>query len=115
MELFSIRKIRRICPQYRGRGPLSLAHGSMDFIKCRSLVSGSTARIESSESVSLLGCLDPIERWVAIGSSQPMQESPGADPMVEAAGSGRGQRRVAAERGGSLEFKFSRATVVGFR
>jgi hypothetical protein len=90
MELFSIRKIRRICPQYRGRGPLSLAHESMDFIKCRSLVSGSTARIESSESVSLLGCLDPIERWVAIGSSQPMQESPGADPTVEAAGSGRG-------------------------
>jgi hypothetical protein len=24
-----------------------------------------------------LGCLDPILSWVAIGSSQPMQESPG--------------------------------------
>jgi hypothetical protein len=52
------------------------------------------AWIKSSESVSLLGCLDPIERWVAIGSSQPMQESPGADPMAEAAGTGRGRRRL---------------------
>jgi hypothetical protein len=27
--------------------------------------------------VSLIGCLNPILNWVAIGSPQPMQESPG--------------------------------------
>jgi hypothetical protein len=109
MELFSLRKIYRIYPQHRGPDPPSPAHRPTDFIKCRPLVSGSTARIESSESVSLLGCLDPIGRWVAIGSSQPMQESPGADPTAEAAGSGRGRRRfmLTAERGGSSKFKFS--------
>jgi hypothetical protein len=58
------------------------------------VVSGSTTQIESSESISLLGCLDPIGRWVAIGSSQPTQESPSADPTAEAAGSGRGRRRL---------------------
>jgi hypothetical protein len=42
-----------------------------------------------------------------------MQESPGADPTAEAASSDRG-RRVAAKHGGSLEFEFSRASVVGF-
>jgi hypothetical protein len=92
MELFSLRKIRRICPRHRGPGPPLSAHGSTDFIKCRSLASGLTARIESSEPVSLLGCLDPIGRWVAIGSSQPMQESPSANPTAEVAGSGRGRR-----------------------
>jgi hypothetical protein len=91
MKLFSLRKIHRICPQHRGPDPPSPAHGPTDFIKCRLLVSGPTTRIESSESVSLLGCLDLIRRWVAIGSSQPMQESPGADPM---AGSSREQRRL---------------------
>jgi hypothetical protein len=55
----------------------------------------------------LLGCLDPIWRWVAIGSSppiwcwvaisssQPMQESPAVDPTAEAAGSGQGRRWLA--------------------
>jgi hypothetical protein len=102
MQLFSLRKIRRICPQHRGPDPPSPTHGPTDFIKRRSLVFISTAQIESSESVSLLGCLDPIGRWVAIGSSQPMQESPGADPTAEVAGSGRGRRRftlVAVRRG----------------
>jgi hypothetical protein len=94
MELFSLRKIRGICPQHRGPDPPSLAHGPMDFIKRRLLVSGSMTQIESSESVSLLGCLDPIGRWVAIGSSQPMQESPSANPTAEAAGSDRGRRRL---------------------
>jgi hypothetical protein len=88
MELFYLRKIRRICPQHRGPGPPVPAHGSMDFIKCWALATGSTAQIKPIESASLLGCLDPIWRWVAIGSSQPMQESPGADPTAEAAGSG---------------------------
>jgi hypothetical protein len=37
MELFSLRKIRRICPQGCGSGPPASAHGSMDFIKRRSL------------------------------------------------------------------------------
>jgi hypothetical protein len=87
-------KIHRICPHNPGLSPSSSAHGSTDFIKRWSLASGSMAWIKSSESVSLLGCLDPIERWVAIGSSQPMQESPGVDPMAEAAGTGRGRRRL---------------------
>jgi hypothetical protein len=94
MELFFLRKICRICPQHRGPDPPSPAHGPTDFIECRLLVSGSMAWIESSESVSLLGCLDRIGPWVAIGSSQPMQESPGADRTAEVAGSGRGWRRL---------------------
>jgi hypothetical protein len=121
MELFSLRKIRRICPRHCGPGPAAPAHRSMDFIKHWSLAMGSTAQIKPIESVSLLRCLDPIWRWVAIGSSQPMQESPGANPTAEVAGSGRGRHRlvlagcVTAERGGSPKFEFSRATVVGFR
>jgi hypothetical protein len=83
-----------MCPQHRRSGPPMSAHGSTDFIKRRPLASGSTARIESSEPVSLLGCLDPIWRWVAISSSQPLQESLGADPIDEAVGSGRGWRRL---------------------
>jgi hypothetical protein len=94
MELFFLRKIRKICPQHREPDPSSPAHRPTDFIKRRLLLSGSTTRIESSESVSLLGCLDPIRRWVAIDSSQPMQESLGADPTAEAAGSGRGRRQL---------------------
>jgi hypothetical protein len=43
MELFSLRKIHRICPQHRGPGPPAPAHGSTDFIKRRSLATGSTA------------------------------------------------------------------------
>jgi hypothetical protein len=54
MELFSLRKIRRICPQQRGPGPSAPAHGSTNFIKRRLLASGSTTRIESSEPVSWL-------------------------------------------------------------
>jgi hypothetical protein len=54
MELFSLRKIRRICPQHRGPGPPAPAHGSTDFIKCRLLASGSMARIESIKPVSRL-------------------------------------------------------------
>jgi hypothetical protein len=104
IKLFSLRKIRTICPQHRGPDPPSPTHGPMDFIKRQLLVSGLTAQIESSESVSLLGCLDPIGRWVAIGSSQPMQESPSVDPMAEAAGSGRGWHRftLAAVRHGRV-------------
>jgi hypothetical protein len=94
MELFSLRKICRICPQHRGPGPPAPTHKSMDFIKRWPLATGLTARIKPIELVSLLRCLDPIWRWVAIGSSQPMQESPGADPTVEAAGSGRGRCRL---------------------
>jgi hypothetical protein len=31
MELFSLRKIYRICPQHRGPGPQAEAHGFTDF------------------------------------------------------------------------------------
>jgi hypothetical protein len=102
MELFSLRKIRRICPRHRGPGPPAPAHGSTDFIKRWPLATGSTTRIKPIESASLLGCLDPIWRWVAIGSSRLMQESPGTNPMAEAAGSSRGRRWLvlaAARRG----------------
>jgi hypothetical protein len=92
MELFSLRKICIICPRHCGPGPPAPAHGSTDFIKCWSLATGSTIQIKPIESVSLLGCLDPIWCWVAIDSSQPMQESPGADPT---AGSGWGWCRLA--------------------
>jgi hypothetical protein len=92
MELFSLRKIRRICPRHRGPGPPALAHRSMDFIKCWLLATRSTARIKPIESVSLLGCLDMIWHWVTIGSLQPMQEC--ADPTAEAAGSGQGRRQL---------------------
>jgi hypothetical protein len=54
MELFSLRKIRRICPRHRGPDPPALAHGSTDFIKCRSLVTGSTAQIKPIKPVSRL-------------------------------------------------------------
>jgi hypothetical protein len=54
MELFSLRKIRRICPQHRGLGPPTLAHGSTDFIKRRPLATGSTTQIKPIESVSRL-------------------------------------------------------------
>jgi hypothetical protein len=94
MELLSLRKIYRTCPWHRGPGPPVPAHRSTDFIKRRSLAFGLMARIESCEPVSLLGCLDPIRCWVAIGSSQSMQESPSADLMVEATGSDRGWRRL---------------------
>jgi hypothetical protein len=54
MELFSLRKIRRICPRHRGPGPLVLAHRSMNIIKRRPLAFGSTTQIEPSKSVSRL-------------------------------------------------------------
>jgi hypothetical protein len=95
MELFSLRKICRICPQHRGPGPPASAHGSTDFIKRRPLATRSMARIKLIESVYLVGCLDSIWCWVAIDSSQSMQESPDTDSMAEAAGSGRGQHRLA--------------------
>jgi hypothetical protein len=60
MELFSLRKIRRICPRHRGPGPPAPAHGSTDFIKRWSLATGSTTVIKTIESASLLGCLDLI-------------------------------------------------------
>jgi hypothetical protein len=54
MELFSLRKICRICPRHRGPGPPAPAHGSTDFIKCWSLATGLTTRIKLSKSVSRL-------------------------------------------------------------
>jgi hypothetical protein len=95
MELFSLRKIRRIYPRHRRPGPPAPTHGSTDFIKHCPLATGLTTRIKPIESASLLGCLDPIWRWVAIGSSQPMQESLGVDLTAKAVGSGWGRRRLA--------------------
>jgi hypothetical protein len=94
MELFSLWKICRICLRLRGPGPPAAAHGTTDFIKCWPLATGSTAQIKPIKSVYLLGCLDPIWRWVVIGSSQLMQESRSADPTSEVAGSNRGRRRL---------------------
>jgi hypothetical protein len=54
MELFSLRKIRRICPRHRGPGPPAPAHRFMNFIKHRPLATGLTAQIDTSESVSRL-------------------------------------------------------------
>jgi hypothetical protein len=51
MELFSLRKIHRICP-------LAPAHGSTDFIQCLPLAIGSTAQIKPIESVSRLFLTD---------------------------------------------------------
>jgi hypothetical protein len=73
MELFSLRKICRICPRGCGPGPPALAHGSTDFIKRQPLASRSMAQIEPSEPVS-----------------RPFI----TDPTVEAAGSGRGRRGI---------------------
>jgi hypothetical protein len=54
MELFSLRKIHRICPQGCGPCPPASAQGSTDFIKHRLLASGLTAQIEPSEPISWL-------------------------------------------------------------
>jgi hypothetical protein len=61
-ELFSLRKIRRMCPQHRGPGPPAPPYGSTDFIKHRSLASRSTTRIESSEPVSRL-LISVVHHW----------------------------------------------------
>jgi hypothetical protein len=86
MELFSLRKIHRICPRGFGPGPPVSAHGSVGFIKRRLLATGSRLLISAVHHRS--------DGWGDVFA--------------------RG-RRVTAERGGSPEFKFSRATVVGFR
>jgi hypothetical protein len=92
MELFSIRKIHRICRRGCGSGPSASAHGSTNFIKRRLLATGSMAWIKPIESVSQLSSLIRRLRELA--------------PAGGGAGS-RSRRRVMAERGGSPEFKFS--------
>jgi hypothetical protein len=52
MELFSLIKIRRICPRHHGPGPPAPAHGSTNIIKRQLLASGSTAQIDPSEPLS---------------------------------------------------------------
>jgi hypothetical protein len=54
MELFFLRKIRKICPRGCGPGLPASAHRSTDFIKHRPLFTGSTTRIKSIESISPL-------------------------------------------------------------
>jgi hypothetical protein len=77
VELFSLRKIRRICPQHRGPGPPAPAHGSTNFIKRRSLASGSRLRLNQANWYL------SFQSWTFI-----------ANPTAEAAGSGRGWRRL---------------------
>jgi hypothetical protein len=104
MELFSIRKIRRICPQHHGPGPPALAHESTDFIK-KPVVG---FRIDGSDWIKQIGILASN-----LGRSSPIWWLRRLAP----AGGGTGSRswwRVAAERSGSLDFEFSRSTVVGF-
>jgi hypothetical protein len=55
-DLFSLRESHRTCPRDCGPGPPASAHGSTGFIKCRPLATGSTARINPSESLFV----DPI-------------------------------------------------------
>jgi hypothetical protein len=62
MELFSLRKICRICPQHRGPGPPAPAHGSTDFIKRWPLATGSMAQIKPIESVSRL-LISVVHHW----------------------------------------------------
>jgi hypothetical protein len=49
-----LKKIRRICPRHCGPGPPVSAHGSTNFIECRSLATRSMAQIDPSETVSRL-------------------------------------------------------------
>jgi hypothetical protein len=101
-----------------GPSPPALAHGSMDFIKRQSLAFGSTARIESSEPVSLLGCLDDAGLPSALHSWCKSHPAPirWLRRLAPAGGSTDwcSCRCVAAESGGSPESEFSRATVVSF-
>jgi hypothetical protein len=62
MELFPIRKIRRICPRHRGPDPSASAHGSMNFIKRRPLAFGLMAQIERSEPLSRL-LISAVHHW----------------------------------------------------
>jgi hypothetical protein len=68
MELFSLRKIHKICLRGCGPGPLVSAHGSTNFIKRRPLATGLTAQIKPSESVSWLFITD--QTVVAAGSDR---------------------------------------------
>jgi hypothetical protein len=54
MKLFSLRKIRRICPWHSGLGPPTPAHGSTNLIKHRPFASGLTTQIDPSEPLSRL-------------------------------------------------------------
>jgi hypothetical protein len=63
-----LKKIHRICPQHRGPGPPALAHVSTDFIKRRSLVTGSTAQIKPIKPVCRPFITDPTAE--AAGSSR---------------------------------------------
>jgi hypothetical protein len=74
MELFSLRKIRRICPQHHGPGPPVPAHGSTDFVKRQPLATGSMAQIKPIESVSrlLISIVhyrsDDRDSWLRLGA-----------------------------------------------
>jgi hypothetical protein len=90
MELFSLRKIRRICPRGSGPGLPASAHGSTDFIKRRSLASGSTAQIEPSEPVSrvLISVIhhqsDGRGGWLRPGAARPHARDGASRPSAVA-------------------------------
>jgi hypothetical protein len=90
MELFSLRKIRRICPQHRGPGPPAPAHGSTDFIKRRPLATRSMAQIKLIESVSqlLISALrhrsDGWDDWVRPGAAPARARSDVSRPSTTA-------------------------------
>jgi hypothetical protein len=90
MNLFSLREIRRICPQDYGPGAPASAHGSTGFIKCRPLVTGSTARIKPSEPLSRLLIsivhhrLDDLGSWLRPGVAQARAHGGTSRPSVAA-------------------------------
>jgi hypothetical protein len=90
MELFSLRKIRRICPQHRGPGPPAPAHGSTDFIKRRPLATRSMAQIKRIESVSqlLISVVhhrsDGWDDWVRPGAASARARSDVSRPSTTA-------------------------------
>jgi hypothetical protein len=90
MELFSLRKIRRICPQHGGLGPLAPAHGSMDFIKRRPLATGSMAQIKPIELISRLQISVVHHRsngwdgWLRLGAASALTHGSASRPSMAA-------------------------------
>jgi hypothetical protein len=68
MKLFSLRKIRTICPQHRGPGPQALAHGSTNFIKRRPLATGSKP-IKSVSRLLISVIHHRSDRWLLPGAA----------------------------------------------
>jgi hypothetical protein len=108
MELFSLRKIHRICPRGCGPGPPALAHGSTDFIKRRPLATGLTAQIKPIESVSRLRISAVHHRsngwdgWLRLGAAWARARGSASRPNVAARGV-----RVFSSYGGRFSMRFA--------